>query len=165
MHKNYKLDPAWYFTAPGLSWDAALKKTGVELELLSDIDMLRMVEQGIRGGTSTVSTRYSRANNIYMGKAFDASKPSSFITYLDAVNLYGWAMSKPLPVSCFKWMSQEELNNWKSSSSKKGEGCILKVDLEYPKDLHDLHSDYPLAPQSIVPEGSKVAKPIPNLNT
>ena len=56
--KNYKLDPAWYFTAPGLSWDAALKKTGVELELLSDIDMLRMVQQGIRGGTSTVSTRY-----------------------------------------------------------------------------------------------------------
>ena len=100
-----------------------------------------------------------------MGKAFDASKPSSFITYLDAVNLYGWAMSKPLPVSCFKWMSQEELNNWKSISSKKGEGCILEVDLEYPKDLHDLHSDYPLAPQSIVPEGSKVAKLIPNLNT
>jgi len=162
--KNYKLDPAWYYTAPGLSWDAALKMTGVELELLSDIDMLRMVQQGIRGGVSTISNRYARANNVYMGEAFDVSKPSTFITYLDAVNLYGYAMKETLPVSCFKWMSEEELNNWKSISSKEGEGCILEVDLKYPKKLHDLHSDYPLAPQNIVPEGSKVAKLIPNLN-
>jgi len=112
--KNYKLDPAWYFTSPGLSWEALLKTTKVELELLTDYDMLLMLQQGIRGGVSTITHRYGKSNNKYMGDAFDSSKPSSFITYLDANNLYGWAMSKPLPVSGFKWMSSEELYDWKN---------------------------------------------------
>ena len=162
--KNYKLDPAWYFTAPGLSWDALLKVTKVELELITDYDMLLMLQQGIRGGVSTISNRFAHANNKYMDNAFDSSKPSKFITYLDANNLYGWAMSKLLPVRGFRWMSAEELVDWKNVTSKEGFGCILEVDLEYPKELHDLHSDYPLAPESIVPEGSKVSKLIPNLN-
>src|SRR5678815_2328755 len=98
-----------------------------------------------------------RANNKYM-PSFDASKPSSFIAYLDANNLYGWSMSKPLPTHGFKWMSGAELNNW------SGVPCILEVDLEYPKELHNLHNDYCLAPESIKPEGSDVAKLIPNLN-
>ena len=87
--ENYELDPAHYYTAPGLAWDAALKITGVELELLSDIDMLLMVENGIRGGVSMVSNRYGKANNKYMGDSFDAKEPSKYITYLDANNLYG----------------------------------------------------------------------------
>ena len=90
--KNYELDPAHYYTAPGLAWDAALKITDVKLELLSDIDMLLMVEKGIRGGVS-MSTRYGKANNKYMDDSFDASKPSKYIAYLDANNLYGWSMS------------------------------------------------------------------------
>ena len=73
--KNYKLDPVHYFTAPGLAWDAALKVTEVELELLSDMDMLLMVEKGIRGGVSMISNRYGKSNNKYMDNRFDASKP------------------------------------------------------------------------------------------
>ena len=153
--KNYKLDPAHYYTAPGLAWDAALKVIKVELELLSDTDMLLMVEKGIRGGVSMISTRYGKANNKYMGDSFDSSEPSKYIQYLDANNLYGWAMSKSLPTHGFKWMEEDERNNWKNYS------CILEVDLEYPKSLHDLHNDYPLAPEQV--EVNKVKKLIPNL--
>ena len=87
--KNYKLDPAHYYTAPGLAWDAALKLAEVKLELLSDIDMLLMVEEGIRGGVSMISNRYGKANNKYMGNSFDNKQPSKYIQYLDANNLYG----------------------------------------------------------------------------
>ena len=110
--KNYKLDPAHYYTAPGLAWDAALKVTKVELELLSDIDMLLMVEKGIRGGVSMISTRYGKSNNKYMGDSFIKKKdPSKYIQYLDANNLYGWAMSRSLPTHGFKWMEEDEKNN------------------------------------------------------
>ena len=153
--KNYYLDPAHYYTAPGLAWDAALKVTKVKLELLSDMDMLLMVEKGIRGGVSMISNRYGKANNKYMGDRFDDKEPSKHITYLDVNNLYGWAMSKPLPTHGFKWMKVSELETWEKHS------CILEVDLEYPKSLHDLHSDYPLAPEQI--EANKVLKLIPNL--
>ena len=106
--KNYKLDPSHYYTAPGLAWDTALKVTEVKLELLSDIDMLHMVEKGIRGVVSMISTRYGKANNKYMGDKFDASEPSKYITYLDANNLYGWAISKLLPTHGFEWMKVSE---------------------------------------------------------
>ena len=153
--ENYKLDPAHYFTAPGLAWDACLKMTNVELELLSDIDMLLMIEKGIRGGVSMISNRHGKANNKYMGESFNEKEPSKYIQYLDANNLYGWAMSKPLPTHGFKWMKVDELETWELHS------CILEVDLEYPKSLHDLHNDYPLAPEQIVV--NKVSKLIPNL--
>ena len=153
--KNYKLDPAHYYTAPGLAWDAALKVTEVKLELLSDIDMLLMVEKGIRGGVSMISNRYGKSNNKYMGDKFVASELSKYIAYLEANNLYGWAMSKPLPTHGFKWMKVSELETWENHS------CILEVELGYPRSLHDLHSDYPLAPKQI--EVNKVNKLIPNL--
>ena len=153
---NYGLDPAWYYTAPGLSWDAALKKTGVVLELLTDPDMLLMFEQGIRGGVSSIMTRYGRANNKYMGEDFNPKEPSKYLQYLDANNLYGWAMSKPLPTKGFKWMTEDELDAWKNHP------CILEVDLEYPNELHDDHNEYPLAPERIIV--GKVEKLIPNLN-
>ena len=153
--KNYNLDPAHYYTAPGLAWDAALKFTEVNLELLSDIDMLLMAEKGIREGVSMISHCYGKANNKYMGERFDAQKPSKYITYLDANNLYGWSMSKPLPTHGFEWMKPKELENWENYS------CILEVDLEYQKELHDLHNDYPLAPERV--EVNKIDKSIPNL--
>ena len=153
--ENYELDPAHYYTAPGLAWDAALKVTDVNLELLSDIDMLLMVEKGIRGGVSMISNRYGKANYKYMGDKFNSNEPSKYIQYLDTNNLYGWAMSKPLPTHGFKWMKTSELETWELHS------CILEVDLEYPKKLHDLHNDYPLAPEQIVV--NKFEKLIPNL--
>ena len=153
--ENYKLDPAHYFTAPGLAWDACLKITDVELELLSDIDMLLMIEKGIRGGVSMISNRHAKANNKYMGESFIDTMISIYIMYLDANNLYGWAMSKPLPTHGFEWMKVDELETWERLP------CILEVDLEYPKNLHDLHNDYPLAPEQIMV--NKVSKLIPNL--
>ena len=155
--ENYRLDPAWYYTAPGLAWDAALKITEVELELLSDPDMLLMIENGIRGGISMISNRHGKANNSYMEDEYDDKRATKYITYLDANNVYGWAMSKPLPTHGFKWMDDDdELTSWKKHA------CILEVDLEYPKHLHDRHNDYPLAPERLVL--GKVEKLVPNLN-
>jgi len=148
--KNYGLDPCWYFTAPGLAWDACLKKTDVKLELLNVVDMLLMIEKGIRGGVSMIPKRYAKANNKYM-KDFNLEEESKFIQYL----------SQPLPVSNFKWMTKSHLENWREISFQEGRGCILEVDLEYPKELHDLHNDYSLAPERIVV--NKVEKLIPTL--
>jgi len=158
---NYDLDPAWYYTSPGLAWDACLKKTGVELELLSDPDMLLMVEQGIRGGVSMISKRYAKANNKYMGEKFDPNEEPRFIQCLDTNNLYGWAMSQPFPVRDFKWMDEKEKENCFDFSNQEWCGCILEADLEYPKGLHDLHDDYPLAPERLMV--NRVEKLIPNL--
>ncbi|CAH3043540.1 unnamed protein product, partial [Porites lobata] len=101
--KHYNLDPAHYYTSPGLAWDACLKETGQELQLLHNYDMLMMFERGIRGGISHISKRYAVANNKYM-KNYDPNEEFSYIQYLDANNLYGWAMSQQLPTHGFKWM-------------------------------------------------------------
>ena len=99
--KNYNLDPAWYYTAPGLAWDALLKITGGKLKLFTDPNMLLIIERGIRGGISMISNRYSKANNIYMGEDYDETDVSKYIAYLDANNLYGWAMCKKMPTHGF----------------------------------------------------------------
>ena len=99
---QYGLDPAHYCTSSGLSWDALLKKTGVELELFTDLEMHLFVERGMRGVISMVSKRYAEANNPQVPD-YDPSKPNKYIMYLDANNLYGWAMSKPLLKRDFKW--------------------------------------------------------------
>ena len=138
--ENYEPDPPWYYTSPGLSRDALLKHSKVELEHLNDPDMLLFFEQGTRGETSMILNRYGKSNNKYM-KNYDPEKPSKFIPYLDANNLYGWAMTQPLPVEKFKWMIEKEINDWNSLSA----GCVLEVDLEYSKEKHDLHNDFPLA--------------------
>ena len=155
--KQYGLDPAHYFTSPGLSWDALLKMTGVNLELLTDHDMHLFVERGIRGGISMVSKRYAKANNPLL-MDYDKSKPNNYIMYLDANNLYGWAMSKPLPKSGFKWKrvmpTEEEILNKKENDKK---GWILEVDLEYPPELHKEHNSYPLAPEKKAVESEKMS--------
>ena len=103
--KVYKLDPAHFLSAPGLAWQACLKKTKVELELLIDVDMLLMVEKGIIGGICHAIQRYAKANNKYM-KNYDEDEESSYIQDLDANNLYGWVMSQKLPVNGFKWIKK-----------------------------------------------------------
>ena len=141
---NYGLNPAHYYTSPGLAWDACLKMTEVKLELLTDVDMVLMVEKGIRGGVSMVSKRFARANNKYMGNKFNSNDPSRYIQYLDVNNLYGMAISMKLPTHGFKWMNKSELDIWEKVPS------ILEVDLRYPERLHDAHNDYPLAPERVV---------------
>ena len=155
---NYKLDPAHYYTAPGLSWDAMLRETKVSLQLITDIDMYLMVEEGIRGGISMISNKYAKANNPYV-KDFNVTEPTSYISYLDANNLYGWAMSQPLPTGGFDWVEAEawtsqHVLNIPHNSSK---GYIFEVDLEYPAEIHDEHSDYPLAPEPLTVKLDKLS--------
>ena len=148
--EQYGLDPAHYYTSPGLSWEALLKKTGVKLDLFTDLEMHLFVERGMRGGISMVSKRYAKANNPLVPD-YDPSKPNKYIMYLDANNLYGWAMSKPLPKRDFKWkrvMPTEEDIIKKKENAKNG--WILEVDLEYPAELHEQHNSYPLAPEKKV---------------
>ena len=147
--KVYELDPAHFLTAPGLAWQACLKEADVKLELLTNFNMLLMVEEGIRGGMCHVVHRYAKANNKDM-KNYDEKEESSYTQYLDANNLYGWAMSQKLPVSGFKWkknitkFTEEFIKNYDQDSNK---GYILEVDVKYPKKLHDLHSDLPFLPE------------------
>ena len=115
-----------------------------------DIDMFQFIDLGMRGGISYIANRYGKANNKYM-KEYDEKAPSKYIMYLDANNLYGWAMSQYLPTGGFRWMTEEQINNIDlakyNDNSKKG--LILEVDLEYPKELHDLHNDYPMGPEKV----------------
>ena len=100
---TYGLDPAHYVSLPSSSWDAMQKMTGARLDLLTDVDMLNFFERGMRGGISTITHRYAVANNKYM-KNYDPETESSYIPYLDANNLYGWAMSQKLPTGDFRWV-------------------------------------------------------------
>ena len=152
--RHYGLDPAWFYTSPGLAWDSALKESKVELELLSDPNMLIFFENGIRGGVSTIFHRRATANNKYM-KNFDKTKPSVFIPYWDANGLYAWAMIHPLPVGKFEWMSESELKDWQNYS------CILEVDVDIPEELHEKFNVFPPSPERKTMGG--VEKLIPNL--
>ena len=144
----YKLDPCHYFSAPGLSWDALLRMTKINLDLISDVDAQLFIERGMRGGLSYIAHRHALANNKYM-KNYNPARESSYIMYLDANNLYGWAMSQSLPAGDFKWLPPEDFisDNYTEETRK---GVILEVDLEYPEELHSLHNDYPLAPEKIL---------------
>ena len=147
--KVYELDPAHFLSLPGLAWQACIKKTNIKLELLTDYDMLLMVEEGIRGGICHAIHGYAKANDKYMNN-YDKNEESSYIQYLDANNLYAWAMSQKIPVNNFKWVedtsriNEEFIKNYNENSNK---GYILEVDVKYPKELHDLHSDLPFLPR------------------
>ena len=128
---------------------SCLKKTEVELELLTDFDMLLIVENGIRGGICHAIHRYAKANKKYMTD-YNKDEEESFLEYLDANNLNGWAISEPLPVDGFDWIKdlskidEDFIKNYNKDSDK---GYILEVDVKYPKNLHDLHSDLPFLPE------------------
>ena len=146
---NYGLDPTHYLTSPGLAWDAMLKMTKINLDLITDIDMQLYIEKGMRGGISYIAHRHVVANNKYM-ENYNEREESRYIMYLDANNL--WAMSKPLPYGNFKWVENiGEIEDWLLYINNKhnGIGKIYEVDLEYPSELHDLHNDYPCAAEKL----------------
>ena len=135
--------------------DAALKITKVQLEVLSDPDMMLLMESGVRGGIEKISHRHAKANNKYMGTEFIPTKDSKFISYLVVDNLYGWAMSKQLPTSGFQWMTDDELNDWKHE-------LFTWSWLWVSGRLHYLHNGYPLALVRV--KIGNIEKLIPNLN-
>ena len=158
--KYYGLDPACYMTLPKSAWDAMLKMIRIELDLVYDQDMYEMLEKGKRGGVCQVSSKYAVANNTYMNN-YHANKISSYLIYLDADDLYGLATSMKLPYANFEWSddikSVDDITSYKDDDV----GYILEVYLHYPKELHDLHNEYPLAPEhrclnsNMVPDVSK----------
>ena len=137
---QYKLDPCHYFSSPGLSWDAMLRFTGIKLEKVHDIDVHLFLEKGVRGGVSYISKRYAKSDE------------NTEIMYWDMNNLYGTVTSfSYLPYDGFKFLSEKEINVFDLDSIAENSlvGYILEVDLEYCKELHDLHNDYPLCPEKI----------------
>lgn len=164
--KTDGLDPAWYYTLPGFSYDSMLKLTKIELELLTDGEMLLFFEKAIRGGLSQCSYRYAAANNPYM-KNYDPSRDETYIWYLDINNLYGWALSQPLPYGNFEWIKPEKFNdflNVESINTKKN-GYFYEVDISIPTNLHKFFKDLPLAPTHEVPPGSKHPKLLATLRS
>ena len=146
--KYYGLDPCHCFSSPGLSWNVVLNMTGVKLEKISDIDKYLFIKKGLRGGISYIAKRYAKANNKYMND-YDPKRPSTFISYIDMNNLYGSAMSEYLPHEEFKWLKKVDEFNVMSINEKRPIEYLLEVDLEYSDKLHELHNDYPLAPETL----------------
>ena len=158
--KHYKLDPAHFYTSPGLAWHACLKCTGIKLELLTNPDMLLMFERGIRGGITQAVRKYAAVNNPYMGDKFNPNKDTTYLQYLDVNNLYGWAMSQSLPTGGFKWVDVNP-NEISELATRTDKGYVLEVDVSYPKDLHDSHNDLPFMCERMEING--VEKLVPNL--
>jgi len=150
IFENHRLDCLHFVTLPSLSWAIALKMTGIQLDLLTDPAAYMMIENSMRGGIATISHRYAKANNPQVPD-YDNQLPTSYITYLDANNLYGAAMIEPLPVGEFRFLNENEMENFKlmDIAPDSETGYIIECDLQYPAHLHDAHSDYPLAPEHI----------------
>ncbi|KAL7291745.1 hypothetical protein TKK_0014531 [Trichogramma kaykai] len=168
--KYYELDSAYYCSTPSFTWSAMLKYTDIKLELLTDVDMYIFIERGLRGGLTQASTRYAKSNCKYMREGYDPSKRDNYLMYFDVNNLYGYAMSEPLPYGDFYWVDEKEFDLTKSKSIKRfleptGEdGYILEVDLKYPKEIHDAHSDLPFCPEHKIPPGGKTKKLLATLH-
>ena len=141
-----------------------MKHTGQKLELLTDIDKLLMFEKGIRGGITQAVHRYAKANNKYMGDQYNPKEESSYLQYLDANNLYGWAMTQKLPVGKFRWIPDvEQFTAGKIAElvKKDKHGYLLEVDIEYPKELHKSHNELPFLAERM--KIGKEEKLVPNL--
>ena len=148
--ETYGLDPSYFYSAPGLAWQACLKKTDVKLELLTDYQMLLMIEEGIRGGMCQSTHKYAKANNKYMNN-YDKNTESSYLTHLDANNLHGWPMSQKVPVNGFMWyneylsaFNEDFMKNYDENSDGR---YFFEVDVEYPKKLWGSHKDLPFLPE------------------
>ena len=148
------MDPAHFITAPGLSWTACLKLTKVQLELLRDPDMVMFIDMTMNGGVSVVLFPFARANHAEFGDKYSSKLPFNWILYVDANNLYGWAMLQYLPTGGFEWVDVTERENWAEfilqQKDEQDVGYMLEVDLEYPDELHDSHDNFPCAPERMV---------------
>ena len=138
-----------------------MRRTGIRLEFLIDPDMLLMFERGIRGVITQAVRKYASANNKYMGDRFDPKSESSYLQYLDASNLYSWAMSQPLPVGGFKWVDVNP-NEISELATRTDKGYVLEVNVSYPRELHNQHNDLPFMCERIKING--VEKLVPNLS-
>ena len=174
--QHHQIDPCYCFSAPGLTWQCGLKYTGIELELLTDYDMLQMFEKGIRGGFSGVlGSRHVKAYNKYTPNYRDGNRilddneinkfkknggnfndlfKENYLLYLDANNLYGWAMSQKLPTKDFKW--EEDPDYYKYIP--EGRGCIVECDLEYPNLCKFNTRRFPLAPEHMIVKEEMLSK-------
>lgn len=165
MMEKHGVDPAHYLTTPGMSWDAMLQLTGVELELMTEMDMQLFVEKGIRGGITQVSHRCAVANNPEAeasgGPEYDSSKQRTYLAYQDMNNLYGIAMKDYLPTGGFKWIEPQSVSNELLALAARADdgarGAFYEVDLHYPVELHDLHNDYPLAAEQGIITGADLS--------
>ena len=178
IFRHYELDPIHFYTAPSLSWSAGLKFTNVKLEIPTDIDMLMFFDRGLCGGISMVSNHYAKANNKQLKEYYDPKTKESYIMFVDANNLYGWAMSQTLPTGGFKWVRRlktdvpaitngdadfKSMQEWeqdiKNLKDDSDTGYMFEVDLDYPKNLHmdPMHDNFPLAPESFKIEKSMLS--------
>ena len=146
--QHYTLDTAHYFAAPSLAWDALLKITGVELELMVEREFHEIIDKETRGGICCISRKFTMAKNKYLER-YDACMPSKYIIYLDMNNLYGTAMIQPLLQRDFECMNEEQLQifDFMSVPVDSPTGYILEIDLEYDERLHFAHNDYPHVPR------------------
>ena len=155
-YEHYKLDPANFFTSPALSWHAMLLKTGASIELISDPDTHQFIEQNVRGGVAVASKRHVEAN-IPGTEEHNPDESPCALAYLDANNLYGFAMTQRLPVGEMEWMDEGRRREVFGKDFEKiplldddsERGYILEVDLSYPESTHDAHMDFPLAPEKM----------------
>lgn len=156
--QSYKIDCCHHYTAPGLSFSAMLRMTKITLELITDADQMLMIESAIRGGLVQCNLRYAKANNLLLSDQHDyrEDEPSSYLLYLDCVNLYGKAMTSPLPYGDFRWV--DTAPDWSSLPTDSPYGFILDCDVEVPATLHDKLQDLPLLPELSNPPGSSSKK-------
>ena len=143
----YGLEAAYYFSASSMSWDSALKMTGIELEIIDNEPQYTFFEQSIRGGVSQISLRKATANTPKM-ENYDSSKPRVDLLYVDCCNLYGKSMCESLPTGNFRWKEPDFDVSSVDDFSKKG--YVAEIDAYFPDHLHDKFNDYPLAPENII---------------
>jgi len=150
MIREHDIDCLHFPSLPGMVMQVALKKTGVELDLMTDANMFNMIESGIRGGLSFVSRRHARANNPSLPD-YDPDKPTSYLGYFDANSLYATCMMMPLPVGDFRWLSDDEIDTFDVTkiADDSPVGYVLEADLEYPPELHSKHNAYPMLPEHL----------------
>ncbi|XP_050543406.1 uncharacterized protein LOC126906698 [Daktulosphaira vitifoliae] len=165
--KKYRLEPSYYYTSPGLSFDAMLLHTAVKLELISDYEKQIFISRGIRGGMTNSILKYAQANNLKTPN-YDAEKPKSEIIYLDVNNLYGWSMSQNLPYAGFRWIDEDHetvLKRVREMDEDSDIGLALEVTVTYPEGKHDMHNEMPFLPENRIPPNSKAKKLLSTLET